>query len=355
VTGAAAATATIGVDVGGTKLLAVLVGADGTVLAQRQRLVPQRQDPLAPRDRRLPTAKPTGGAEPVRDPTGLVDAVAEEVGALVQRAGDHRVKVVGVGVGLPGLVGADGRLAGAPHLPEAVGADIAGALGTRTGLPVVVDNDATCAALAEWRLGAGRGRRDVLLVTVGTGIGAGLVVGGAVARGALGFAGEAGHMVMDPTGPPCPCGRRGCWERYASGDALGEQARRIASHGGLGAVVARAGGQVAAVRGEHVTDAAMAGDPEATAVLRSLADWLALGLANLLALLDSELVILAGGLAAAGSAVAVPVAEQLGRKGVLPADRPPVPVVVARFGPAAGAVGAARLALEARLVLDEGR
>lgn len=322
-TSVAAATATVGVDVGGSKILSVLLGEGGAVLAQRQRPVP------AP-----PADRPA---------SALLDAVGEALAALTTEADGRGVTVVGAGVGLPGLVD-DGVVRGSPHRPEVVGVDVAANLRARTGLSVVVDNDATCAALAEWQLGVGQGCRDLLVVAVGTGIGAGMVVGGQLARGARGFAGEAGHLVVDPHGPLCPCGRRGCWEGFGSGDALGDRARRAAAAGGLGGVVARAGGVPAAVRGEHVTEAARDGDGEAAALLAEQARWLSLGVANLLVVLDSERVVLAGGVAAAGGAVTRPLAAELGRAGALPAGRPAVPVVVAHYGAAAGAVGAAWLA-----------
>ena len=129
--------------------------------------------------------------------------------------------VAAVGVGLPGLVDLDGTLRAAPNLHGGVGAAIRGPLADALGFPVVVDNDANCAAWAEVVAGAGRGEGHVVLVTLGTGIGGGIVVDGRLQHGAHGFAGEPGHMVVDPDGPLCPCGRHGCWERYASGNGLG--------------------------------------------------------------------------------------------------------------------------------------
>ena len=135
------------------------------------------------------------------------------------------------------------------------------------------------------------------MVTLGTGIGGGLLQGGTLLTGAHGFAGELGHMVVDPSGPPCPCGRRGCWERFASGGGLGRLAREAAQAGQLPEVVALAGGDPEAVRGEHVTAAARAGDPGALAVIGQLGWWVALGLANLVAVVDPSMVVLGGGLA----------------------------------------------------------
>ena len=151
-------------------------------------------------------------------------------------------------------------LRSSPNVPDVIELDVAGRLVDRLGRPVAVGNDATCAALAEWTVGAGRGVDDMVMVTLGTGIGGGVVAGGRLLVGANGFAGEFGHMVVDPNGPPCPCGRRGCWERYASGSGLAQLARTAAVGGRLRRVVEVAGGDPALVRGEHVQAAAREGD-----------------------------------------------------------------------------------------------
>lgn len=321
------APATVGIDVGGTKLLAVLVDGSGVVMGERRRPVP-----------------PPGGGAGSGRPHPLVAAIAGEVRHLVADAGLLGLRVTAVGAGLPGLVTADGHLQASAHLPHAEGLDARAGLAAAVGLPVAVDNDATCATLAEWQLGAARACDDVVVVTVGTGIGAGLVAAGRLVRGWHGFAGEAGHMVVDPSGPPCPCGRRGCWERYASGDGLGRMARQAAEAGGVPAVVAVAGGVPAAVRGEHVTAAAAAGDEEARALVAEVARWLALGIANLLALLDCRRVVIGGGLVEAGADLLGPLDAALRRGGVLGRGRPPAEVVAAELGGRAGAVGAALLA-----------
>src|SRR5207237_4701586 len=137
----------------------------------------------------------------------------------------------------------------------------------RAGLPVQVDNDATCATWGEREIGAARDIDDLVMVTLGTGVGGGIVTDGTIYRGANGFAGEIGHMVVDPHGPPCTCGSRGCWERYASGSGLGRLAREAALAGKATRVVELAAGDAEAVKGEHVTQAAREGDAEAGAVM----------------------------------------------------------------------------------------
>jgi glucokinase len=316
----------IGIDLGGTKILGHAID-----LAD-----PHGQ--LA--EARVPT--PRGGP-------AIVAALVEVVGLLGaeldrRRDGAMPMAFDAVGVGAAGLVDLDGVLRFAPNLPTVSELDVAGLLREALGVPVAVGNDATCAMAAEHRIGAAKGSRDAVLVTLGTGIGAGLVVAGDLQVGSSGFAGEPGHMVVDPNGPPCPCGRRGCWERLASGSGLGHLARDAAAAGQADHMVALAGGDPAAVRGEHVTRAALGGDRDAVEVLRRFAWWVALGVANLVNLLDPELVLVGGGLVEAGDLLLEPVREAYHGL-VLAADhRPAVRIEPALLGPEAGAVGAALLA-----------
>jgi glucokinase len=270
-----------------------------------------------------------------------LDAIVAAARHVVDEVGAKRLgPVAGVGVGLPGLVGIDGVLRGAPHLQGLIGLQLRAPIAEALDLPVVLDNDATCAAWAEVVVGAGRGAADVLLVTLGTGIGGGLVVDGALYDGAHGFAGEPGHMVVDPAGPPCPCGRNGCWERYASGHGLARLARLAVDRGDAPGVLRRAG-DPDAIEGEHVVASARAGEPGAQAVIDEFSVWLAAGLANLVALLDPELVLVGGGLADVADLFldrtrAAYDAEVFG--GVA---RTPTRIEVATLGSDAGAIGAA--------------
>ncbi|MGH9088041.1 MAG: ROK family protein, partial [Acidimicrobiales bacterium] len=271
-------------------------------------------------------AGPAGPAAPPHDPA--------PTGALA------------IGVGVPGMVDRrSGVLRFSPNLPGAVGADMGGLLAERLpGATIRVDNDANCAAVAELRLGAARGADEALVVTLGTGIGGGVVSGGRVLAGAFGFAGEVGHVVVDPAGTPCPCGRRGCWERYASGAGLGRLAREAAFAGRLHDAVALAGGDPELVRGEHVTRAAAAGDPGALGVLDDLGWWVAMGLANLAAVLDPQVVVVGGGLAGVGELLLGPTRRAFAELVEGGRARPAIGVVPATFGERAGAVGAALLA-----------
>lgn len=312
-----------GVDVGGTKVLAVAVGADGAVLAERRR----------------PTPSTTAG---------LLHVVESTVVELHRACG--RVGVVGVG--LPGLVDRDGVLLSAPHLPAVRDVPVGALLAERLGRPVVVDNDSTFALVGEHLVGAARGATDAVVLTLGTGIGAGLLLGGQVARGASGFAGEVGHTTLVVDGLPCSCGRRGCWERYASGSALGHAGRMAAAAGRAPGLLALAG-EPDAVAGEHVTTAARAGDLDALALVEELARWLAAGIGNLVLTLDVELVVLAGGLVAGGDVLLDPARRAFDAWAGGGAPRPPVRLAVAELGERAGAVGAGLAALRLGLTTSD--
>ncbi len=289
----------VGLDVGGTKVLGVALDPrdPGTVLGE---------------DR---VATPDGGDGLVATLLGLARSLAPEVGAI--------------GVGVPGLVDRSGTLHMGPHLRRMHDVPLARLLSERAGVPTLVDNDANCHAVGEQRVGAAAGSAEALVVTLGTGIGAGIITGGRLLRGANGFAGEPGHMVVDPNGPPCPCGKRGCWERFASGTGLGRLARDAANGGRLDAAVELAGGDPEAVRGEHVTAAAQAGDPDAQAVLDNLAHWIALGLANLVNILDPSIIVIGGGLVEAADLLLPEVRDRFADLVMAGKQRPPVPIVPA--------------------------
>ncbi len=323
----------VGVDLGGTKVLALAlapgVGRDGS-LRPGQVLASRRTD------------TPRGGPAVAE---AIVDAIAGAVSALDgELVSGGGAPAAAVGIGAAGLVDLGGVLRFAPNLPGVVDLDLNTELAGRLGRPVVVDNDASCAAWAEHELGAAAGATTSVLVTLGTGIGGGLVVDGVVQRGAFGFAGEPGHMLVDPHGPPCPCGRRGCWERFASGSGLGRLARDAAAAGRADGIVERAGGDAEAVRGEHVTAAASDGDDDARRVLAEFAWWVAVGVANLVDLLDPEVVVVGGGLADAGDLLLDPVREAYAGLVLAHDHRPAARIVAAALGSDAGAVGAALLA-----------
>ncbi|MBI2703724.1 MAG: ROK family protein [Actinobacteria bacterium] len=309
-----------GLDIGGTKILGhVLDGDDLSGSLAQVRVDTPRGAPA-------------------------IEQAAREVLAMLARQVGGRFDTIGIGVA--GLVDLEGVLRFAPNLPGAIDIAVAPALREEWKVPVLVDNDANTAMWAEYRMGAAIGVTESVLVTLGTGIGAGIIVGGRLQRGAAGFGGEPGHMVVDPSGPPCPCGRRGCWERFASGSGLGRLARDAAEAGQADRVVTLAGGDAEDVRGEHVTRAALEGDPDAVAVLRQFAWWVALGVANLVNILDPELVVIGGGLADAGELLLAPTRQAYAGLVLAHEHRSPVRVEAASLGADAGAVGAAVLALD---------
>ena len=267
----------------------------------------------------------------------LIDTVAD----LAATLGTVSVaKYDSAGVGLPGSFTRAGVLTSSPHLPGVTNFDAAAALSERLGRRVKVTNDASCAALAEWRLGAGRGVDDMIMITLGTGIGGGVIAEGRLLLGANGYLGEFGHMMIDPHGPPCPCGQVGCWERYASGSAVALEAKRIAAEGRLQGVVAEAG-SIDEVRSEQVVAAASAGDPDAIDVLDHFALWMSAGLANLTNAVDPARFVIGGGLSAAA-----PVFEPLLRKHMAARVyasnlRAQPDIRFAELGEQAGAIGAA--------------
>jgi glucokinase len=324
---------TIGIDMGGTKVLGLAVDDEGVVLSELR--VPSP----GPRHAAAGTAGTDLEAEGP-------DPVIEVLASVTERLRDAiDGEVASVGVGAPGLVDNTGVLRYAPNLPRGNGLDIAGALSARLGgMRTVVDNDATCAAVAEWAFGAAVGVSDAVIVTLGTGIGGGVIAGGHVVRGASGFGGEIGHMIVDPSGPPCPCGKRGCWERFASGSGLGRLAREAAHAGRLDEVVSLAGGDAESVRGEHVTMAAKAGDPGALVVLGELGWWLALGFSNLALALDPAVIVFGGGLLETVTLVLDRVRGAFDELLEGRQYRPEVPILPALLGEQAGAIGAALVA-----------
>lgn len=308
----------IGVDLGGTKLLAGAIDAGLRVHHRAQRLAQ----------------------------AGDRDAVLDAVVAAVEEARSAVGGVRAVGFGIPSLFDhARGIAVSTVHLPirDVPFRDL---MAERLGLPVFVDNDANCAMLAEHRTGAARGHRHALLLTLGTGIGGGIVVDDRLVRGALGSAGELGHMVIDEDGPRCQgnCPSRGCLEAFASGSAIGRDGLAAAhAHptSALGEALARGRG----ITGAVVTELARAGDPTAVAVLRRAGEHLGVGIASLVNVFNPSVVVVGGGAMAAGELLLAPAREVLAERALTP-SRETAHVVPAHFGADAGMLGAATLALD---------
>ena len=305
----------IGVDVGGTKVNALRLTPEGEVVARVT--LPTPEDAEAP-----------------------VEVLVEAARAVLNE------DVVVAGVGAAGLLEVStGVMRFAPNIAWRE-APILDRVRDALGVPTLVDNDCTAAGFGEWRLGAGRGHDDVVYVGVGTGIGGALVMGGRLQRGARGFAGEIGHIIVEPDGPACGCGNRGCWEVVASGHAIMRDGRGALRRHAHSAIAEMADGNPERVTGTLVTDAARSGDATARGILAEVGHRLGQGIAGLVNVLDPSIVIVGGGVAEAGELVLAPARAAYlacveGRE-----LRSDVSIVPAALGPDGAAVGAAVLALE---------
>lgn len=269
----------LAVDLGATWMRVAVVTDEGKVLARQERATP-------------------GGPEPGAVVDGLADLLRE-----VWRESATEPKAACVAAA--GLVAGDeGRVVVAPNIPGFRDAPLAELLSQRLGIPVFVENDASAAALGEHRFGAGRGVRHLLHATLGTGIGGGIVIDGRLYRGAKGFAGEIGHIVLDPAGPRCGCGARGCLEALVSGTAFARRARRLLETGKAPILATLVDGREPT--GEDLLAAARAGDLAAEAEIRNGGHILGLGLASLLNVLNPERLTLSGGLLAMGELLLEP-------------------------------------------------
>ena len=307
----------IGVDIGGTKVAAGVVDPDGRILARLRR------------------------DTPAHDPDKVEDVIAD---AIRELAADHEVEAAGLGAA--GFVdAARSTVLFAPNLAWR-NEPLRAAVEQRTGLPVVVENDANAAAWAETRFGAGHGQPNTVTVTVGTGLGGGVVLGGELVRGAFGVAAEVGHLNLVPEGRPCGCGLRGCWEQYASGRALVTEARERAATTPEQArlLLELAGGQPEGITGPMVTMGAVAGDPVALGSFQAMGAWLGHGLADLAAVLDPRVFIIGGGVSEAGELLVGPARATFQAQLTGRGHRPTATVRVAELGQDAGLIGAADLA-----------
>ena len=306
----------IGVDIGGTKIAAGLVASDGHIV---------RAD-----------SEPTPD-----DATGIAAVVA----TLVERLLASDVDVGGIGIGAAGFIDVDrATVTFAPNI-DWIDEPLAEAVGKLVDLPVVVENDANAAAWGEYRFGAGADTDDLLFVTVGTGVGGGIVHRGMVVRGGFGAAAEIGHVRMVPDGRLCGCGQRGCLEQYASGRALVRDARsRAESDDPQAAPLLAVAGDVEAITGQMVTGLARQGDPMCVDLLRDVGQWLGEGLATLAAVLDPSVIAIGGGVADAGDLLLEPVRRAFEEH--LPAreHRRIAELRLAALGNEAGIIGAADLA-----------
>ncbi len=307
---------TIGVDIGGTKIAAGVVDEEGSILETVK----------------VPTPS---------TPEGVVDAIVE---AVRQVSTGHQIEAVGIGAA--GYV--DDKRATVLFAPninwrhEALKDKVE----QRVGLPVVVENDANAAAWGEYRFGAGQGHSDVICITLGTGLGGGIIIGNKLRRGRFGVAAEFGHVRVVPDGLLCGCGSQGCWEQYASGRALVRYAkqRAAATPENAQVLLALGDGTVEGIEGRHISAAARQGDPVAVDSFRELARWAGAGLADLASLFDPSAFIVGGGVSDEGELVLDPIRKSFRRWLIGGEWRPHAQVLAAQLGGKAGLVGAADLA-----------
>ena len=309
-------TLAIGIDIGGTKVAAGVVDEDGAVLARARRRTPSR------------------------DPAHLVDVVGEIVRQLLA---EHDVACLGVGAA--GWVDVERRnVLFAPNLAWR-DTPLRDEIAEKVDLPVVVENDANAAAWGEFRYGAGAGARDVIVVTIGTGIGGGIILNGQLYRGTFGIAGEPGHMRVVPGGRLCGCGNHGCWEQYCSGTALVRAAQEIATQRPQdGQRLLQIAGDLDAIDGPAVMSAAQEGDPAAVDCFQEIGRWLGQGLADLAAILDPGRFVVGGGVADAGELLLSPARDTFASVLSGRGHRPVAEIVGAKLGSEAGLIGAADLA-----------
>jgi glucokinase len=310
----------IGIDIGGTKVAGGVVDENGEIRARARRDTPHRS----------------------KRPQVVEDTIVDVVHELMSQ----EPSVEAVGIGAAGFVAADrATVVFAPHLSWR-DEPLRDALRKRIDVPIMVDNDANAASWAEWRFGAAQGESHVVMVNLGTGIGGAIVMHGEVIRGRYGIAGEFGHMQVVPEGQRCECGNRGCWEQYASGNALVREARAmiLANSPVASDLAARVGGRADDLTGPIVTEAAREGDPTSIELLAEIGHWLGIGIANLAAAFDPGTFVIGGGVSAAGELLLGPARETFRRRLTGRGYRPEAQIVAARLGNEAGLIGAADLA-----------
>lgn len=311
---------TVGVDVGGTKIAAAVIDEDGSLVEE--------------------TRRDTPAADSQRILAAILDAISD----LTAR---HRIEAVGISAA--GFV--DEKRATILFAPNLVWRDepLREEVQRGCGLPTIVENDANAAAWGEFRFGATRSERDlrtVAFLTIGTGLGGGLIVGGELFRGGFGVGGEVGHLRVVPNGHRCGCGNRGCWEQYASGSALVREAREFAGSGSPRAsrLLELAGGRAESIEGHMVSAAASEGDPLARELIEDLGRWLGEGIATLAAVLDPAVVVVGGGVSSVGDVLLDPARRAFERQLTGRGHRPVLEIRQASLGNGAGLIGAGDLA-----------
>lgn len=312
----------VGVDLGGTNIVAGALTVDGA-----------RNFAM----RSIPTNSGVGDEGVVDRIVGLVQSVILDT--IDQTNATHR-DFIGIGVGAPGPLDRErGIVVIAPNLGWK-NFPLRDRIHDRLNLPTTLDNDANCATFGEWWHGAARGGRDVVGLTIGTGIGGGLILNGTLFHGASDGAGEVGHTTIDLNGRHCKCGNYGCLEAYASAPAIATRAREVlVREEGESSIPSMVNGDFDAITAQIVYDAAKEGDPVANEIVRDTARYLGVGVANLLNIFNPDIVVIAGGVTAAGDALFVPLRAEVRRRAFRPAVQA-ARIVAGELPGTAGVVGA---------------
>ena len=309
---------TVGIDIGGTKVLGGVVDETGAIISRARRDTPAE-----------------GGV-------ALTQAIADVALELMK---DSEIESVGVSVA--GFISADRKtILATPNIKDWNGVNLDYELTSRIGLPVVIENDANSAAWGEFKFGAGRGKENILMLTVGTGIGGGIVVNSNLLRGSFGIAAEIGHLRIVPNGLLCGCGAYGCFEQYGSGTALLRHAREaIQAHPDRASkILNRGDGSIEGVNGTAITEAARDGDELALSIFETTGDYLGAGIASLAVILDPEAVVIGGGVIDAGDILLNPIRSSVDKYMPFAGKHPHPQIVAAQLGNEAGLVGVADLA-----------
>lgn len=309
---------TVGIDIGGTKVLGGVVDETGAIISRARRDTPAE-----------------GGV-------ALTQAIADVALELMKDS-----KIDSVGVSVAAFISADRKtILATPNIKDWNGVNLDYELTSRIGLPVVIENDANSAAWGEFKFGAGRGKENILMLTVGTGIGGGIVINSNLHRGSFGIAAEIGHLRIVPNGLLCGCGAHGCFEQYGSGTALLRHAREalkeqpdLASN-----ILNRGDGSIAGVKGGAITEAARDGDELALSIFETTGDYLGAGIASLAVILDPEAVVIGGGVIDAGDILLNPIRSSVEKYMPFARKHPHPQIVAAQLGNEAGLVGVADLA-----------
>jgi len=316
-------TLSLGIDLGGTKILTAVANAEGKMLSRDHSITPAKEGQQA-----------------------VVKSILESVGRALNQAHVAAADLAAIGLGAPGLSNPEtGILFTSPNLPGWKDVPLRDIIEKELGKKAFLINDANAAAVGELYFGAGKGARNLIYITVSTGIGGGIIIDGKIYTGATGTAGELGHMVIDDEGPQCNCGNRGCWETLASGTALAREARHRIKEGAATSILKYADGNIEKINAEAIHEAAQGGDKLANELIAQTAYYLGVGLANLINIFNPEVIVIGGGLSNIGDILLEPAFKEAERRAFKQAYQA-VRFARAELGRNSGVLGAAAFALE---------